>query len=99
MSEKSGAGFIRYIAAVAGFLLSDGVGAAIATAWAVPADSFLGRSAQAGAPIGGHLAAVWPRATSSAHRVPVNEGACRQVSVRSVAYARLLQIGLVSAED
>jgi hypothetical protein len=55
VSEKTGAGFIEYIAAVAGFLLGYGVGVAIASAWAVPTDSFLERSAEAGAAIGGIL--------------------------------------------
>jgi hypothetical protein len=55
VSEKTGAGFIEYIAAVAGFLLGYGVGLAIASAWAVLTDSFLERSAEAGAPICGIL--------------------------------------------
>jgi hypothetical protein len=55
MSQRSGAGFIKYIAAVGGFALGWGIGAGIAGAWEVPTDSFLGRSAISGAPVAGVL--------------------------------------------
>ena len=53
MSGRTGKDFIEYVAALGGFALGWGVGAAIASAWVVSTDSFLGRSAQSGAPIGG----------------------------------------------
>lgn len=55
MSEFSGPGFIKYVAALGGFWAGWGIGAAVASNWAVPTDSFLGRTAEAGAPLGGVL--------------------------------------------
>ena len=46
---------LKYVAALGGFALGWGVGAGIAGAWTVSSDSFLGRSAQSGAPVGGVL--------------------------------------------
>ena len=53
VSEKSGAGFIKYVAAVGGFLLGWGIGAGIAGGMVAPVDSIRGRSATYGAPIVG----------------------------------------------
>jgi hypothetical protein len=55
MSGRTGKGFIKYVAALGGLALGWGVGAGIAGAWTVSSDSFLGRSAQSGAPVGGVL--------------------------------------------
>ena len=55
MPGRTGKGFIEYVAALDGFALGWGVGAAIASACVVSPDSFLGRSAESGAPVGGVL--------------------------------------------
>jgi hypothetical protein len=56
MSENSGAGFIKYVAALGGFAVGWAIGSSIALNLAVPKDSLLGRSAQAGeSPVGALL--------------------------------------------
>ncbi len=55
MAERSGAGFIKYVAALGGFTLGWGIGAGIAGGVEVSTDSFLGRTAQSGGPLIGVL--------------------------------------------
>jgi hypothetical protein len=53
VSDNSGAGYLTYVAAAGGCAFGWSLGATIASGWEVPAESFLGRSAQNGLALGG----------------------------------------------